>query len=48
MNGLKRKFGPDIVRKTVPIRKIEDQEEVVAALVTLGEEIGKRTENPRK
>jgi len=47
MSGLKRRFGQDIVRKTVPIQKVEDQKEVVAALVAMGTEIGKRVVNSR-
>jgi multimeric flavodoxin WrbA len=47
MSGLKRRFGPDIVRSSVKIQNVEDQKNVVVALVAMGTEIGNRVRKSR-
>ena len=44
MSGIKMFCGSDTPHKSIPIQKLEDQKEVVTALVTMGKEIGKHIE----
>ena len=48
LSGVKKIFGPDVVRASIKIQKLEDQKDVIAALVTMGTEIGKRVRNSKR
>jgi multimeric flavodoxin WrbA len=45
LSGLKRMYGPDVVRTSVKIQQVEDQKDVIESLVAMGTEIGKRVRN---
>ena len=47
LSGVKKFFGPDVVRASIKIQKLEDQKDVIAALVAMGTEIGNRVRKSR-
>ncbi|PKL59859.1 MAG: flavodoxin family protein [Methanomicrobiales archaeon HGW-Methanomicrobiales-4] len=48
MSAVKMMFGPDTIRASIPIQKVEDQKDVVSGLVALGKSIGERVQQAKK
>ncbi len=47
LSGVIKKYGPDVDRASIKIQQVEDQKDVIAALVAMGTEIGNRVRKSR-